>query len=464
MTSVSSNMDHSQINDQENAVPGPVAIFWDIENCPVPSDIRPEDVAGNIRMALRQHPVVKGAVTVLSAYGDFNAFPRKLREGCQRTGVKLVDVPNGRKDAADKAILVDMFLFALDNRPPSSIMLISVQGVLYGIGLTLPVAKNEEEAIVYRGTSRNEYDGRPTVNHMYCYNSSQVTRESKALYTVAEGNCAMSSKIPNLSGGLNDGPVAEQGLPDERSWWVRPGDLHGLKGQLIRLFELSGGCVPLVRIPSEYLKLFGRHLYVSEYGAVKLVHLFEKLADSFVVVGKGHKKMICLRNSDDRTLKNLPSTPIILKKEKRGGSAFEDSATGACQQLGSSSDDLSEDERHINPDIDGTYMYDDHLDSFRKEIQELLVCYSCPVLLGNFESLYEQRYKKTIDYVSFGVTGLEELVVKVKDVVDLYEDQTSKRKFLVASYTDASKVKEPNRPILENVAPYEIVEEDRRSG
>ncbi|GJN12854.1 hypothetical protein PR202_ga31169 [Eleusine coracana subsp. coracana] len=501
MTSVSSNMDHSQINDQENAVPGPVAIFWDIENCPVPSDIRPEDVAGNIRMALRQHPVVKGAVTVLSAYGDFNAFPRKLREGCQRTGVKLVDVPNGRKDAADKAILVDMFLFALDNRPPSSIMLISgdvdfapalhilgqrgytivlaipssvtVSSALSsagsfvwdwpnlarGEGMVAPKSvsrrpsdtscyvnsgnvgqfldiQNEEEAIVYRGTSRNEYGGRPTVNHMYCYNSSQVTRESKALYTVAEGNCAMSSKTPNLSGGLNDGPVAEQGLPDERSWWVRPGDLHGLKGQLIRLFELSGGCVPLVRIPSEYLKLFGRHLYVSEYGAVKLVHLFEKLADSFVVVGKGHKKMICLRNSDDRTLKNLPSTPIILKKEKRGGSAFEDSATGACQQLGSSSDDLSEDERHINPDIDGTYMFDDHLDSFRKEIQELLVCYSCPVLLGNFESLYEQRYKKTIDYVSFGVTGLEELVVKVKDVVDLYEDQTSKRKFLVASYTD----------------------------
>ncbi|GJN13315.1 hypothetical protein PR202_gb00007 [Eleusine coracana subsp. coracana] len=475
MTSVSSNMDHSQINGQENVVPGPVAIFWDIENCPVPSDVRPEDVAGNIRMALRQHPVVKGAVTVLSAYGDFNAFPRKLREGCQRTGVKLVDVPNGRKDAADKAILVDMFLFALDNRPPSSIMLISgdvdfapalhilgqrgytivlaipssvtVSSALSsagsfvwdwpnlarGEGIVAPKSvsrrpsdtscyvnsgnvgqfldvQNEEEAIVYTGTSRNEYGGRPTVNHMYCYNSSQVTRESKALYTVAEGNCAMSSKTPNLSGGLNDGPVAEQGLPDERSWWVCPGDLHGLKGQLIRLFELSGGCVPLVRIPSEYLKLFGRHLYVSEYGAVKLVHLFEKLADSFVVVGKGHKKMICLRNSSDRTLKNLPSTPIILKKEKRGGSAFEDSATGACQQLGSSSDDLSEDERHINPDIDGAYMFDDHLDSFRKEIQELLVCYSCPVLLGNFESLYEQRYKKTIDYDSFGVTGLEQLV------------------------------------------------------
>ncbi|KAL9681375.1 hypothetical protein QQ045_013158 [Rhodiola kirilowii] len=104
---------------------GHVAILWDMENCHVPSDVRPEDVGGNIRMALRVHPMIQGVVTMFSAYGDFNGFPRRLREGCQRTGVKLIDVPNGRKDAADKAILVDMFLFALDNPPPSTIMLIS---------------------------------------------------------------------------------------------------------------------------------------------------------------------------------------------------------------------------------------------------------------------------------------------------------------------------------------------------
>ncbi|CAA3014132.1 Hypothetical predicted protein [Olea europaea subsp. europaea] len=57
-----------------------IAIFWDIKDCAVPKYVRPEDIA---------------------------------------------DVPNGRKDAADKAILVDMFLFALDNCEPCSIMLIS---------------------------------------------------------------------------------------------------------------------------------------------------------------------------------------------------------------------------------------------------------------------------------------------------------------------------------------------------
>ncbi|CAI9786306.1 unnamed protein product [Fraxinus pennsylvanica] len=62
---------------------------------------------------------------MLSAYGDFSSSPMRLTEAYNRTGVNLVHVPNGRKDAADKAILVDMFLFALDYRRPATILLIS---------------------------------------------------------------------------------------------------------------------------------------------------------------------------------------------------------------------------------------------------------------------------------------------------------------------------------------------------
>ncbi|XP_014758811.1 uncharacterized protein LOC100833516 isoform X2 [Brachypodium distachyon] len=499
MINATSNMEQPQANSQANAVVGPVAIFWDIENCPVPSDVRPDDVAGNIRMALRLHPIVKGAVTMLSAYGDFNAFPRRLREGCQRTGVKLVDVPNGRKDAADKAILVDMFLFALDNRPPSSIMLISgdvdfapalhilgqrgytivlaipssvtVSSALSGAGsfvwdwpslargvgsvaprslghraaepsgylnsVTLgKYPDTEEEAIVYMGTSRNEYGGRTPGNQMYYYNSSQITGEPcKAFYTVEDGNCGTgtSSRSHNLSCGLNEVPEIDQGFTGEHSWWVRPGDLQGLKGQLIRLFELSGGSVPLVRVPSEYLKLFGRHLYVAEYGAVKLVHLFEKLAESFVVMGQGQRKIICLRNSGDRNVKKYSSTPIILKNEKRLSATLGESAVGTCQQLSSSSDDFSEDEQNISPDVDGAYVFDEHLARCRTEIQDLLVCYyKCRLPLCDFESLYEQRYKKVLDYQSFGVNGLEELAEKLKDVVELQLDEVSNMKLIKA--------------------------------
>ena len=105
-----------------------VAIFWDMENCPVPRDVCPEDVKGNITKALWEHALITGPITTFSAYGDFNAFPHKITDGCLSTGITLIDIPNGRKDAADKtiqAILADILLFALDNSPPSSIMLIS---------------------------------------------------------------------------------------------------------------------------------------------------------------------------------------------------------------------------------------------------------------------------------------------------------------------------------------------------
>ncbi|CAA2985209.1 meiosis regulator and mRNA stability factor 1-like [Olea europaea subsp. europaea] len=106
----------------ESSLQGSIAIFWDIESCPVPSDVCPEDVASNIMMSSQSHPTINGPVTMFSAYGDFSVFSRRLRKGCQSIGVKLVGVPN---DAAYKKILGDMFSFALENRPPSSILLIS---------------------------------------------------------------------------------------------------------------------------------------------------------------------------------------------------------------------------------------------------------------------------------------------------------------------------------------------------
>lgn len=103
----------------------PVAILWDIENCAVPHGVNAEDVAVHIRMALKFQLAKKGPVTVFSAYGDFSHLSLRTRQGCQKTGVNLIDIPHGKKDAADKAILVDMFLFALDNPPPCTVVLIS---------------------------------------------------------------------------------------------------------------------------------------------------------------------------------------------------------------------------------------------------------------------------------------------------------------------------------------------------
>ncbi|XP_059314023.1 uncharacterized protein LOC132064885 [Lycium ferocissimum] len=475
-----------------NSSQGPVAILWDIENCPVPSDVRPDDVAGNIRMALRVHPVIKGAVTLFAAYGDFNAFPRRLREGCQRTGVKLIDVPNGRKDAADKAILVDMFLFALDNPPPSSIMLISgdvdfspalhilgqrgytvilvipanvgVSSALCNAGRFVwdwpsvargegfvPPAKairggvsditgilmgccqindnsdyqHEDEAILYRGLSQSYYNARDfsMISHSLAeYNTTSI---SMPCYP-------MGTRTHSLPSGLNEGGPSSQ--DQSELTWVQPGNINGLKGQLVKLLELSGGCLPLTRVPAEYLKIYGRPLYISEYGSAKLVNLLKKMSDTISVGGKGQKKFVYLYNSCA-----LPSAPpiTILKRDNKGKGTQEGNAdivTGV-----GSSDEFSDDERGLVKERGGSCEKSDmgpivekSLENFKYELQEILVSYSCRIFLGCFEAIYQQRYKRQLDYESFGVAELEQLLAKVKDVVIVQEEPVSKRKFLVA--------------------------------
>lgn len=502
-----SNMNVAQpslSHQSRSSLDGPVAILWDIENCPVPSDVRPEDVSGNIRMALRVHPVIKGAVMMFSAYGDFNAFPRRLREGCQRTGVKLIDVPNGRKDAADKAILVDMFLFALDNPPPSSIMLISgdvdfapalhilgqrgytvilvipsgvgvssaltnagkfvwdwpsvargegfvpptkvlvpprggvgdVTGYLIGCHINdNPDGQNEEEAIVYRGISQSYY------------NSRELTLVSQSLSEYNNGFPTLSGhpstwRSQSLPSGLNEVPGG--GVPSsdlDSVMWVQPGDLNGLKGRLVKLLELAGGCLPLTRVPSEYQKLFGRPLYVAEYGALKLVNLFKKMGDTMAVEGKGQRKFVYLRN-----WKAGPSAPpLILSRKDKKGKGVQEESTDVVAGIGSS-DEFSDEERVVVEENDmnrsqgnadqGTAVQcqidDCGLEQFKHELQEILVSYSCRILLGCFEEIYKQRYKKPLEYQRFGVDQLEQLLEKVRDVVVLQEEPISKRKFLSA--------------------------------
>ncbi|KAI7744264.1 hypothetical protein M8C21_018099 [Ambrosia artemisiifolia] len=425
-----------------NGSDGAIAILWDMENCPVPNDVRPEDVAGNIRMALRVHPIINGVVTMFSAYGDFNGFPRRLREGCQRTGVKLIDVPNGRKDAADKAILVDMFLFALDNPPPSTIMLISgdvdfstalhvlgqrgytvILVIPSGVGVSSalsnaasflwdwPSVVRGEGFVPARGMRMGAADASSLLMSCQITDSSELQNEEEAIVYRGisrtycnSNNFSTTSRSYSFPCGLNNDLT-----------WVQPGDLAGLKCQLVKLLESFNGCLALARLPAEYQKRFGRPLYVSEYGTLKLVNLLGKMDDKIGVEGKGQRKFVYLR-------KCLGGDASTLGKIDMKGKGTRDENTCVV-----SSDELSDDERVVLEDED------ESLDKFRFELQEILVSYSCGIFLGFFEAIYQRRYKRPLDFQRFGVSELEELFEKVDDVVVVLEDPVSKKKFLVAA-------------------------------
>ncbi|GLJ47101.1 hypothetical protein SUGI_0994650 [Cryptomeria japonica] len=613
-------------NQQTKAAMGPVAILWDIENCPVPSEVRAEEVAGNIRVALRVHPAIRGAVKLFSAYGDFNNFPRKLREGCQRTGVNLIDVPNGKKDAADKAILVDMFLFALDNPSPSTILLISGDVDFapalhklgqrgYTVALVIPsgvgvssalcsagrfvwdwpsVAKGQglvpaksflsrtpelacysvgcllnddsdfltdEEAIVYKGLSQKEYfiesnsaqaytmhtkhmatdlsvtsltgpsaqssgpslktlgghllhpsssmqsslpitdvdsatiyackpvppsyteddpqsvilyDSNSAPNSTFSSFSSQsgapFTRAMIESYSLMQNNLPITAVV-GRSAPTSAMPSVSNSGTDSTSW-VQPGDIQGLKRQIVNLIIMSGGSLLLGRVPSEYHKVCGRPLYLAEYGSCKLVNLIKKMSDTICIEGKGHKKFLCLReqvndpgNSENVKASidpyNRGSPNLILQEDFTAKTENKEihSNLDLCNNLqhedvgedgvdinvGCYSDEGTEDERASEQEGrhgDDLFLADANaeiqaaearLGVFKEELQELLVSHACKILLSSLLTLYRQRYGRELDYSMFGAKEVEDLIDKVGDIAIIEEDQGTQKKVLVAN-------------------------------
>lgn len=570
---------------------GPVAILWDIENCPVPGEVNAEDVAGNIRMALRVHPAVKGAVTMFSAYGDFNHFPRRLREGCQRTGVNLIDVPNGKKDASDKAILVDMFLFALDNPPPCTILLISgdvdFAPALHKLGqrgytmvLAIPAGVGVSSALCNAGrfvwdwpsVARGEglvpakaflnRSGEDRMTEFSAYmmgsawhssdDSDLPTEDERHVYqTHASTNCFLSghagatqvsvttglthggsfpfdfSRLAVSQGSMHSSMINSQSSPVAQSYqtnqtcasavassscgkvllnstsayshilqkqgdislnaetgsaepWVQPGDLQGLKGQFVRLVKLNGGKLPLLRIPSEYCKLFGRPLYLSEYGSPKLVHLIERMPEAFFIKGVGNKRILHLKESmraqpkhrrarvnislhvnDRRDMgefeSHMENTAKVLGQVLKDGEDFMEDIVLLQPHPEMCSDDekasevdeeddeepkvfqcaeeeQEEDEEEEEASDRQEYMTEVRLEVFRQELQELLVSHACKIPLLSLQTLYKQRYACELDVASFGVEELELLLEKMQDVAAVKMDKATSRKFLIAKH------------------------------
>ncbi|KAJ3991778.1 limkain-b1-type NYN domain-containing protein, partial [Lentinula boryana] len=107
------------------------AIFWDYENCSVPSDLSGYDIVKQIRSLAHEF----GSIKLLKAYTELSEQAIQssrfliLRSELQSSGVSITDCPHDNyKNVADQMIIVDMLAFAMDNlsSPASTtIMLIS---------------------------------------------------------------------------------------------------------------------------------------------------------------------------------------------------------------------------------------------------------------------------------------------------------------------------------------------------
>ncbi|TFK90967.1 DUF537-domain-containing protein [Polyporus arcularius HHB13444] len=103
-----------------------VAIFWDYENCALPALEPPYTIVNRIRRLAHQYGSVKSFKAYLEYPEQASLKSVNLRSELQSCGVSLIDCPhNGRKDVADKMMMIDMMAHAIDTPAPSTIILIS---------------------------------------------------------------------------------------------------------------------------------------------------------------------------------------------------------------------------------------------------------------------------------------------------------------------------------------------------
>nr|CAB3488524.1 unnamed protein product [Digitaria exilis] len=181
----------------------------------------------------------------IKAYG----VTLKTKEALKKTGVTVIDIPKRGKDSADKLILVDMLLFALDSPRPAFFLLIS-----------------------------GDSDFGPAVKGL-------VKRGHTVVVAIPSQAAASRSLISSAS-HVWDWPSLAQGrgviIPS-----IVPTDLEAVKANLVQLFQSEGGHINLQYIASMYHKRFGKQLKAAEYGVRKLIDLFIELGSPFCVMGKG---------------------------------------------------------------------------------------------------------------------------------------------------------------------------------
>lgn len=92
----------------------PMAIFWDLENMPIPKASSGRDVVARLKSILAPH----GDLIQFRCYANIalGLIPQQKRSELQLSGCHLVDCPHiGRKEVADKMIIVDAMQFAFTN-------------------------------------------------------------------------------------------------------------------------------------------------------------------------------------------------------------------------------------------------------------------------------------------------------------------------------------------------------------
>ena len=135
----------------------PLAIFWDLENMPIPTTSSGRDVSSRLKCILKPY----GHLVQFRGYASIglNLIPQQKRSDLQLSGCLLVDCPhNNRKEVADKMIIVDAMNFAMRN--PDGATLCFVTGDVDYVYLLaiLQCYKQYRTIVISKGTLQSILD------------------------------------------------------------------------------------------------------------------------------------------------------------------------------------------------------------------------------------------------------------------------------------------------------------------
>nr|GMD54942.1 meiosis arrest female protein 1-like [Ipomoea batatas] len=100
-----------------------VSVWWDFENCNLPTGSNVFRVTQGITAAIRANGI-KGPIQI-TAFGDVMQMSRVNQEVLSSTGISFTHVPNGGKNSADRSLLVALMYWVSQNPPPAHLFLIS---------------------------------------------------------------------------------------------------------------------------------------------------------------------------------------------------------------------------------------------------------------------------------------------------------------------------------------------------
>ena len=135
----------------------PMAIFWDLENMPIPTTSSGRDVSSRLKSILKPY----GDLVQFRGYASIglNLIPQQKRSDLQLSGCLLVDCPhNGRKEVADKMIIVDAMNFAMENTSGATLCFVTGDVDYAYMLAVLQRYKQYRTIVISRGTLQSMLD------------------------------------------------------------------------------------------------------------------------------------------------------------------------------------------------------------------------------------------------------------------------------------------------------------------